>query len=87
MAASVIARAASDAAVVARATLEHERALAGGGDELVQHAADLAATTEPDQAGGREHERVELTLGEQAQARVDVAVDTLTTRSSRSARS
>ena len=73
--ASVIACTAARVALVIGASLQRERALAGGGDEArgVEHRGDLGLAAEALQAGAGEHERVEAALAELAQARVDVA--------------
>ena len=72
---SVIARAADSARLVVDAALQHERPLARARHEIAQQAADLRLATEPDQAGCGEHQRVDLAVGELAQARVDVAAE------------
>ncbi len=61
--------------LVIGASLQRERALAGGGDEArgVEHRGDLGLAAQAHQAGAGEHERVEAALAELAQARVDVA--------------
>src|SRR5947199_8133883 len=56
-----------------RAGLERERALPGGGDELIEHAVGLAR--EAPQARQSEDQRVVLALGQLAQARVDVSAN------------
>ena len=60
-------------------TCSDQRPLAGRRDHRLDRdrEADLALAAEPAQAGGGEHDRVELALGELAQAGVDVAVQLL----------
>ncbi|MEX2107212.1 MAG: hypothetical protein WD810_09975 [Solirubrobacterales bacterium] len=64
---------------VLRSHLQRERALAGGGDHPLggDREPDLPLAPEPPQAGGGEDDRVEVSLGELAQAGVDVAVQLL----------
>ncbi len=65
--------------LVAGARLQRERALSRGRDHQLgrDREGDLALAAEPAQPGGGEHDRVELALGELAQAGVDVAVQLL----------
>ena len=55
------------------AGLDRERSLTGRGHELHEHATGLVSSAEPLEAREREHDRVELALGELAQPGVDVA--------------
>ena len=56
-----------------RARLQGQRTLAGGRHQPIQRPSRGIGSSEPLQPGQREHQRVGLTVGELAQAGVDVA--------------